>query len=62
MPLCKRFERELVPEWRLHCVDYKVNCCGLRLAPRSSLNLIAQHVTASEGREPALRRRKPSDV
>lgn len=24
MPLCKRFERELVPEWRRQCVDYKV--------------------------------------
>jgi hypothetical protein len=45
MPLCKRFERELVPEWRLHCVDYRVSCCGLRLALRSTINLIAQHVT-----------------
>lgn len=23
MPLCKRFEKELVPEWRRQCVDYK---------------------------------------
>ena len=24
MPLCKRFEVELVPEWRRQCIDYKV--------------------------------------
>lgn len=41
MPLCKRFEVELVPEWRRQCIDYKVRVfeeksCKMRAAHRNS--------------------------
>ena len=59
MPLGKRFETELVPEWRHQCVDYKVHLRIKNSACATELRLLCSQVCCggtpgakAAGREP----------